>query len=46
MHFEVSPKNINKVVNVTESVVGDLSIGLKQLLASDALTTAPREEWF
>jgi len=46
VHFEVSPKNINKVVNVTESVVGDLSIGLKQLLASDALTTAPREEWF
>jgi acetolactate synthase-1/2/3 large subunit len=46
IHFEVSPKNINKVVNVTESIVGDLKIGLKQLLNSNELTYGDREEWF
>ena len=46
IHFEVAPKNINKVVNVTESVVGDLKIGLKQLLKSNQLKLGKREEWF
>jgi acetolactate synthase-1/2/3 large subunit len=47
VHFEIAPKNINKVVNVTESVVGDLKIGLKQLLNENSgIKYNKREEWF
>ncbi|EUC27498.1 hypothetical protein COCCADRAFT_9918 [Bipolaris zeicola 26-R-13] len=32
IHFEIMPKNINKVVHATEAVEGDLGVNLKQLL--------------
>ncbi|USP74096.1 Acetolactate synthase catalytic subunit, mitochondrial [Curvularia clavata] len=32
IHFEIMPKNINKVVQATEAVEGDLGTNLKQLL--------------
>ncbi|KAK6332677.1 Acetolactate synthase, mitochondrial [Orbilia blumenaviensis] len=32
IHFEIQPKNINKVVHVTEAVVGDVSTNLALLL--------------
>ena len=40
-----APKNINKVVKVTESVVGDLKIGMKQLMKSGQIKFHEREEW-
>ena len=45
MHFEVSPKNVNKVVKVTEAVVGDLKDGLEQLLPRVKPRQGGREEW-
>ncbi|KAK6513543.1 Acetolactate synthase, mitochondrial [Arthrobotrys megalospora] len=32
IHFEIQPKNINKVVQVTEAIEGDLSTNLERLL--------------
>ncbi|PYI12262.1 acetolactate synthase catalytic subunit [Aspergillus sclerotiicarbonarius CBS 121057] len=47
IHFEVSPKNINKVVQATEAVVGDISSTLPTLLPLiTPKTTADRKEWF
>ena len=40
-----APKNINKVVKVTENVVGDLKIGMKQIMKSEKIKYQEREEW-
>jgi len=44
VHFEVSPKNMNKVVRATEAVHGDLSVNLRQLLPH--IKHAARAPWF
>lgn len=44
IHFEISPKNINKVVHVTEAVLGDLRVNLQALLPH--IKSAPRTPWF
>lgn len=45
VHFEVSPKNVNKVVKVTEAVVGNLKEGLQQLVPHVKPRKDGREEW-
>jgi acetolactate synthase-1/2/3 large subunit len=48
VHFEILPKNINKVVNATEAVEGDVSTNIRLLLpllrAVDPLD-ASRKDW-
>lgn len=47
VHFEIMPKNINKVVQATEAVEGDVAVNLEHLLplvASKAMDD--RREWF
>lgn len=44
IHFDILPRNINKVVQVTEPVLGDIKDTLPQLLPY--LKHAPRDEWF
>jgi thiamine pyrophosphate-dependent acetolactate synthase large subunit-like protein len=44
IHFEVSPKNINKVVQATETVVGDVKTNVTALLPH--IKYADRPEWF
>ncbi|KAI1323323.1 thiamine diphosphate-binding protein [Xylariaceae sp. FL0255] len=47
VHFEVLPKNINKVVQATEAIEGDVAQSLTQLLPHvDIKTMAERSEWF
>ncbi|KAI0596404.1 acetolactate synthase, partial [Biscogniauxia sp. FL1348] len=47
VHFEIMPKNINKVVQATEAVEGDVAENLTQLLPSVNITTMEdRKEWF
>ena len=47
IHFDITPKNINKVVQATEAVEGDLSVGLKLLLPKvTPHTMEDRKEWF
>ncbi|KAI1496129.1 acetolactate synthase, partial [Biscogniauxia marginata] len=47
VHFEIMPKNINKVVQATEAIEGDVAENLAQLLPSVNITTmADRKEWF
>jgi acetolactate synthase-1/2/3 large subunit len=47
VHFDILPKNINKVVQATEAVEGDVSANLKLLLPHvQAKTTADRQPWF
>lgn len=47
VHFEIMPKNINKVVQATEAVVGDISENVAHLLPLVKKTTmADRYEWF
>ncbi|CAJ2501481.1 Uu.00g043340.m01.CDS01 [Anthostomella pinea] len=47
VHFEVMPKNINKVVQATEAVEGDVARNLQQLMPSVNRTSmADRKEWF
>lgn len=47
VHFEILPKNINKVVQATEAVVGDISKNVTHLLPLVKKTTmADRYEWF
>lgn len=49
VHFEIVPKNINKVVQATEAVEGDVATNLQRLLpllhACDP-QSAQRKEWF
>ncbi|KAK3640721.1 Acetolactate synthase, mitochondrial [Elasticomyces elasticus] len=47
IHFDIMPKNINKVVQATEAVEGDLTANLKLLMPHvEPVTPAAREEWF
>ncbi|KAM0753025.1 acetolactate synthase [Meredithblackwellia eburnea MCA 4105] len=48
IHFEIQPKNINKVINATVSITGDVNDSLRQLLPLlPAQSEWPdRSEWF
>jgi acetolactate synthase-1/2/3 large subunit len=47
VHFEIMPKNINKVIQATEAVEGDVSSNLRLLLPQvQARTMADRQAWF
>jgi len=47
VHFEIMPKNINKVVQATEAVEGDVAQSLTQLLPHVNKTSmSERSEWF
>jgi len=47
IHFEIMPKNINKVVQATEAVEGDVVTNLGLLLPQlKKRTIADRKEWF
>lgn len=47
VHFDILPKNINKVVQATEAVEGDVAANLQLLLPHvEAKTMADRKEWF
>lgn len=47
VHFEVMPKNINKVVQATEAIEGDVGKNLEYLLPNvEARSMADRKEWF
>jgi acetolactate synthase-1/2/3 large subunit len=43
VHFDISPKNVNKVVQVTEAVIGDCADNLKLLLPM--VVQKSRPEW-
>ncbi|KAK4704977.1 acetolactate synthase I/II/III large subunit, partial [Phenoliferia sp. Uapishka_3] len=45
IHFEIQPKNINKVVNANVAIIGDVNDSLRALLPLLPETPAPREEW-
>jgi acetolactate synthase-1/2/3 large subunit len=44
IHFEVMPKNVNKVINATIPVLGDVTENLAALVP--LIRSSPREEWF
>ncbi|GAA5809087.1 Acetolactate synthase, mitochondrial [Mucor flavus] len=44
LHFEIMPKNINKVVEATEAIEGDVTENLKKLVPF--IKSSPRTEWF
>ncbi|OTA88169.1 hypothetical protein M434DRAFT_399126 [Hypoxylon sp. CO27-5] len=47
VHFEVMPKNINKVVQATEAIEGDVAENLRQLLPRvNIKSMEDRKEWF
>lgn len=47
IHFEIMPKNINKVIQSTEAVEGDVTTNLRLLLPQvESKTPAQRSEWF
>ena len=47
IHFDILPKNINKVVQATEAAEGDVAANLALLLPYvDEKTPADRKEWF
>ncbi|KAH8675953.1 thiamine diphosphate-binding protein [Xylariales sp. PMI_506] len=47
VHFEIMPKNINKVVQATEAVEGDVASNLAQLLPQlQKKSIDDRKEWF
>ncbi len=47
VHFEIMPKNINKVVQATEAIEGDVATNLRHLLPHvTARSMADRKEWF
>lgn len=45
IHFEIMPKNINKVVQATEAVEGDVGASLTQMMPL-VNTVQERNEWF
>jgi acetolactate synthase-1/2/3 large subunit len=45
IHFEIMPKNINKIVQATEAVEGDVGTSLKQMMPL-VNTVQERNEWF
>ena len=47
VHFEILPKNINKVIEATVAIEGDVGDNLKQLLPRvQQKSMADRKEWF
>ncbi|BGP46358.1 Acetolactate synthase, mitochondrial [Rhodotorula kratochvilovae] len=46
IHFEVQPKNINKVVNANVAITGDVLDSVRALLPLLPEQAQPREEWF
>jgi acetolactate synthase I/II/III large subunit len=47
IHFDIMPKNINKVVQATEAVEGDVTENLSLLLPQvESRTAEQRKEWF
>ena len=44
IHFEISPKNVNKVVQCDEVVLGDVGSNLESLMPH--VRASPRHEWF
>lgn len=46
IHFEIQPKNVNKVVNANISVIGDVLTSLSSLLPLLPAVANPRVEWF
>ncbi|KAG0287928.1 Acetolactate synthase, mitochondrial [Linnemannia gamsii] len=44
IHFEISPKNINKVIQATEAIEGDVTENLTKLLP--LIENSERKEWF
>ncbi|RGP65694.1 acetolactate synthase i ii iii large subunit [Fusarium longipes] len=47
VHFEIMPKNINKVVQATEAIEGDVATNLKELMPFvESKTMDDRKEWF
>ncbi|KAL7792175.1 acetolactate synthase [Trichoderma ceciliae] len=47
VHFEIMPKNINKVIQATEAVEGDVGANMKLLIPKiTAKSMAERKEWF
>ncbi|KAI8964926.1 acetolactate synthase mitochondrial precursor [Daldinia sp. FL1419] len=47
VQFEVMPKNINKVVQATEAIEGDVAENLRQLIPLiDIKSMSDRKEWF
>lgn len=47
VHFEIMPKNINKVVQATEAVEGDVAENLRKLVPHvQAKTMEDRKDWF
>jgi acetolactate synthase-1/2/3 large subunit len=47
VHFEIMPKNINKVVQATEAVEGDVATNLEMLIPQvEAKSMSDREAWF
>ncbi|ORY60210.1 acetolactate synthase [Pseudomassariella vexata] len=47
VHFEIMPKNINKVVQATEAVEGDVAENLAQLVPHiEKRSMTDRKEWF
>lgn len=47
VHFEIMPKNINKVVQATEAIEGDVGANLRRLMPElEPRTMADRKEWF
>ncbi|KAI2471187.1 acetolactate synthase [Annulohypoxylon bovei var. microspora] len=47
VHFEIMPKNINKVVQATEAIEGDVAENLRQLLPNiNIKSMEDRKEWF
>jgi acetolactate synthase-1/2/3 large subunit len=47
IHFDIMPKNINKVVQATEAVEGDVTANLELMLPQiESRTVSQRQEWF
>lgn len=44
IHFEIQPKNVNKVVDAKIAIVGDVTTNLASLVPM--IKHAPREDWF
>ncbi|ODV95560.1 hypothetical protein PACTADRAFT_50262 [Pachysolen tannophilus NRRL Y-2460] len=47
IHFEIQPKNINKVVEATEAIEGDVTHNLEKFIPIiEPVTKLERKEWF
>ncbi|GAA6024446.1 hypothetical protein JCM10207_005767 [Rhodosporidiobolus poonsookiae] len=46
IHFEIQPKNVNKVVNANVAITGDVLQSIRELLPLLPSEALPREEWF